>query len=55
MINVPEGDRFDTTHFNANTSQITKDKKSAFAPREAQFSDKKFKLFVIIFEALMFN
>ena len=55
LINGPAGDRFDTTHLNVNNSQITYDKKSIFAPREAQFSDKKSKLFVIIFATLTFN
>ena len=55
LINGPGGDRFNTTHSNVNNSEITKDKKSVFAPREAQFSDKKSKLFVIIFATLIFN
>ena len=38
-----------------NNSRITKDKKSVFAPLEAQFSDKKSELFVIIFKTLIFN
>ena len=48
LINGPGGDRFDTTNSNVNNSRITKDKKSVFASREAQFSDKKSKLFDII-------
>ena len=55
LINGPGGERFDTTHSNVNNSRITYDKKSVFAPREAQFSDKKSKLFVIIFATLTFN
>ena len=42
-INGPGGDRFDTTNSNVNNSRTTNDKKSVFAPREAQFSDKKSK------------
>ena len=45
LINGPGGDRFDATHSNVNNSRITKDKKSAFALQEAQFCDKKSKLF----------
>ena len=55
LINGPGRDRFDTTYSNVNNSRITKDKKSVFAPREAQFSDIKSKLFVIIFATLIFN
>ena len=55
LINGPGGDRFDTTHSTVNNSGITKNKKTVFAPREAQFSDKKSKLFVIAFATLIFN
>ena len=44
---MAQGNRFDTTHLNVNNSRITKDKKSVFAGREAQFSDIKSELFVI--------
>ena len=54
-INGPRGDRFDTTNSNVNNSRTTNDKKSVFAPRETQFSDKKSKLFVIVFATLIFN
>ena len=53
LINGPGGDRFDTTHSNVYNSQITKDKTSVFAPREAQFFDKKSKLFDIVFATLI--
>ena len=52
---MAQGDRFDSTNSKVNNSQITKDKKAVFAPREAQFSDKKSKKFVIIFAILIFN
>ena len=55
LINGSGGDRFDTTHSNINNSRITKDKKSVFAPREAQFFDTKSKLFDIIFATLIFH
>ena len=55
LINGLGGDRFDTTNSNVNNSRITKDKKSVFAPREAQFSDKKSKLHVTVFATLVFN
>ena len=55
LLMAQGGDRFDRTHSNVNNSRITKDKKFAFAPREAQFSDKKSPLFVIIFATLIFN
>ena len=55
LINGPGGDPFDTTNSNVNNSQTTKDKKTVFASREAQFSDKKSKLFVIMFATLIFN
>ena len=55
LINGPVEDRFDTSHSNVNNSRITKDRKSIFDPREAEFSDKKSKLFVIVFATLIFN
>ena len=55
LINGPRGDRIDRTHSNVYNSRITKDKISVFAPREAQFFDKKSKLFDIIFATLIFN
>ena len=55
LIYGPEGDQFDTLDLNVNNSRITKDTKSVFAPREAQFSDKKSKLYVIVFAPLNFN
>ena len=55
LIKGPGGDRFDTTNSNVYNSRTTKDKKSVFASREAQFSDKKSKLFVLMFVTLIFN
>ena len=55
LINGPKGGRFDTTLSNVNNSRITKDKKSVFALREAQFIDKKSKLFDIIFAIMIFD
>ena len=56
LINGPlGGDRFDTLLSNVNNSRTTKDKKSVLARREAQFSDKKSKLYVIVFPTLIFN
>ena len=55
LINGPGGDRFDTRNSNFNNFRTTKDKKSVFASREAQFSDEKSKLFDIMFVTLIFN
>ena len=52
---MAQGDRIDATNLNVNYSRTTKDKKSVFASQEAQFSDKKSKLFVIMFSTLIFN
>ena len=55
LINGPGGIH-STQHIQTfNNSRITRDKKSVFAPREAQFSDNKSKLFVIIFATLIFK
>ena len=55
LINGPRVDRFDTTQSNVINSQITKEKKSVFAPREVQFFEKIPKFFVIILATLIFN